>query len=149
MVQTVPGVWKSDDNNSSGMTIDNDRLLAWPESGDLLDLDECIKVNEVDKDGNIVQIDNEPNSDNNIPEDDLLKDGNDIGPAPLQNPLAPLETFEAVNDIDNKNTANIANAKLAVEELNNHMNFLASDEDTISNAVVTSHSNYKNRVICS
>ena len=84
LVQTVPGVWKPDDSNSGGITIDNNRLNAWPEEGDLLDLDDCIKINEVDKDGNVVEYDEDEDNINNLPEDRLVRDGNDLGPAPLK-----------------------------------------------------------------
>ena len=149
LVQTVPGVWKHDDSNNGGITIDNSRLNAWPEEGDLLDLDDCIKINEVDKDGNVVECeadDDDMNCDNAIPEDSLVKVGNDLGPAPLQNAMAPLETFEGINDIDNKNTASIANAHLAVEALNEHLQSLESpnnssdDESKNDDLSKTSHS---------
>ena len=132
LVLTVPGVWKHDDSNSGGVTIDNNRLNAWPEEGDLLDLDDCITINEVDKDGNVVEYDGDEDIMKNkkpLPEDRLVKDGNDLGPAPLQNAIAPLETFEGINDIDNKNTASIANAELAIEALNEHLQYLEDDND--------------------
>ena len=152
LVLTVPGVWKNDDSNNGGrgVTIDNDRLNAWPEEGDLLDLDDCIKITEVDKHGNVVEYDEDEDrmkDKNPLPEDSLVKDGNDLGPAPLQNAIAPLETFEGINDIDNKNTASIANAELAIEALNEHLQYLendnhsSDDESKNNDSSKLSHSN--------
>ena len=36
----------------------------------------------------------------NAVSDKLYRDGNDLGPAPLQNSLTPLETFEGVMEMN-------------------------------------------------
>ena len=47
----------------------------------------------------------------------LNTDGDDRGPAPLQNTNASLETFEGVMNVGERNTALGANATMAVNEL--------------------------------
>ena len=81
LVQTVEGVWKPTD--SFGLTIDNQRLLQWPESGDITDVNISVQIFESDEEGNIV-------NDN----DGRLQDGGDMGPSPLQNGEQELETYE-------------------------------------------------------
>ena len=51
----------------------------------------------------------------------LTTDGNDLGPAPLQNSVAPLETFEGVVDMRSKTKSSCAKAKYGKECLEEHM----------------------------
>ena len=113
---TVAGVWKNDDRYPQfNLQISEEKLNAWPEKGDITELDEVDTVFEVDNDGNEQFLENENNpytkKKANAVSDKLNRDGNDLGPAPLQNTLAPLETFEGVMEMNSKNKGGCARAQ--------------------------------------
>jgi hypothetical protein len=85
--QTGLAIWSFD-----SVSINLERLLQWPEDGNLSDIVPTIQHTAV----------GDRNAGNNAPADDtgLQHDGNDLGPAPLQAALAPEETFEGTIEMD-------------------------------------------------
>ena len=130
LLQTVPGVWKNDIRFPEfRIEVSEDKLNQWPVSGDFTDLDNIPMVYECDKDGTEILLDNPRNvykkkDAKTMEYENLQRDGNDLGPSPLQNSVAPLETFEGVVDLNSKNKAAGANAQHAVETLENHIDEL-------------------------
>lgn len=130
LLQTVPGVWKNDDRFPQyRIEVSEEKLNQWPVSGDFTDLDNVPTVYECDKDGSEIVLENPQNVykesiQKSKEYDKLYRDGNDLGPAPLQNSVAPLETFESVIDLSSKNKAAGANAQHAFKTLENHINEL-------------------------
>ena len=130
LLQTVPGVWKNDIRFPQfRIEVSEYNLNQWPVCGDFTDLDNVPTVYECDKDGAEIVLEDSRNvykkKDAKTAEyENLLRDGNDLGPAPLQNSVAPLETFEAVVDLNSKNKASGANAQHAIETLENHIDDL-------------------------
>jgi hypothetical protein len=84
--------------------ISEENLNRWPEEGDILDMGLDISVSEVDEDGQVVQEGRQaadtitPNA---VPTN---QDGDDAGPAPLQNSEIPDESFEAVMNVYDRST---------------------------------------------
>jgi hypothetical protein len=113
--QTVEGVWKVGD-----IEISQERMNQWPENGNLLDFNTNIRIFERDKDGNI--LDNDVIDNNN---DDLVADGDDIGPAPLQNAVEEEEIFETIANTADSSLAAVANAELAISTVDETMQRVA------------------------
>jgi hypothetical protein len=98
--------------------ISQENLEKWPETGDLCNLNSDMVIIESDKDGNVV--DPEGNVIGNVNGADqsgdnevhVLADGDDLGPAPLQNDTQPDETFEGVVDISNSTNVAGGNAEM-------------------------------------
>ena len=124
---TVEGVWK--ETPSFPIEISRERLNAWPESGDLIDIlsDECTIVD-----------DSEECNDNDINPTNvtLNTDFGDAGPAPLQNNVIGDEEFEGILNIGE--TANSGNVDLATIALRAKINNIRNKNDidvNVSNAV--------------
>ena len=110
---TVENVWKS--SNDFKIEISQNNLDKWPLSGDIRHLDDVptIPISEDilekhDKDLDDLKLETMPN---------LYTDGNDAGPAPLQNKDFPEETFEAAIDTSNVKSSNIHDATIAQRKL--------------------------------
>ena len=110
---TVENVWKS--SNDFKIEISQNNLDKWPLSGDIRHLDDVptIPISEDilekhDKDLDYLKLETIPN---------LYTDGNDAGPAPLQNKDFPEETFEAAIDTSNVKSSNIHDATIAQRKL--------------------------------
>ena len=109
---TVQGVWKED--NHFNIQYDMNRFQHWPESGDLIDLNPDLRIYEQDEEGNIIAGNELEGMENEDSENQgLVIDGDDHGPAPLQNNEAPSETFETVVNLNDGNTGRTASASLA------------------------------------
>ena len=63
----------------------------------------------------------------------LMSDGNDLGPAPLQNIDAPLETFEGLVDTLSKTKSSCAKASLGFKILEQHVNSLKGISVNVDN----------------
>jgi hypothetical protein len=77
-----------------------DHLAQWPEAGNLLHLDEASipTILEVDDTGAVIGVDSGDTDSSAVDQHShgLVHDGLDMGPAPLQNAVAPDEVFEGV-----------------------------------------------------
>jgi hypothetical protein len=96
--ETVPSVWKSTDQFI--ITVSQERLAMWPEHGDLAEMNADLHIVERDDEeqgGNDEQTSNMSSNNN----DGRVADGNDLGPAPLQNAEEPDEIFEGVLNYGN------------------------------------------------
>jgi hypothetical protein len=87
LLETVPDVWKTTETYS--ITVSQARLDMWPVRGDLAELNPELHVQEVP---DATEIDPSSAQQN----DGRVTDGNDMGPAPLQNAEEPEEVFEGV-----------------------------------------------------
>ena len=120
-------MWKNDIRFPQfRIEVSEEKLNQWPISGDITDLDDVPTVYEYDKDGSEILLDNPRNvykkkNAKTVEYENLQRDGNDLGPSPLQNIVAPLEIFESVADLSNKNTSAGANAQHAVDSLQKHI----------------------------
>ena len=127
LMDTVPGVWKNDNIGypSFSISMSQEKLQAWPESGDITELKDVPTVYEKNDDGKDLIIESAKNAHTKPSTNDILqRDGDDLGPAPLQNSVALLETFEAVVDMGNKTSAASANAMLGFKKLQERMDQL-------------------------
>ena len=105
--KTMDGVW----NNN---TLSQEYLEAWPLVGDILDLNETPTIIQTDTN----DIEQSPNllPPGNIVEQ-LVGDGDDVGPTPLQNAVQPSEVYEVVVDLLNTSSSSSTNATSAINEL--------------------------------
>ena len=78
--------------------------------------------------------------------DNLLDDGNDLGPAPLQNKIRPTDTFEAIAGVLNNITNDRKDANSIINQLQNiataiekHSNNDTIQEEPIPRYVITQH----------
>ena len=103
---TVEGVWKKTDKFN--IEISNEKLQKWPEKGDLVELiPQCHIVKETEE---------EENEDEKKKGDKLFDaDGQDKGPAPLQNSVIPDETFEGA--LNTEKETNVGGADAAMAEI--------------------------------
>jgi hypothetical protein len=94
-------------NNST--QIIPERLSAWPEEGNLVNLTSITRVDEDDcehsefassSSSTMAPPGESEAHDTELNNGGLYQDGNDLGPAPLQAALAPEETFEGTESID-------------------------------------------------
>ena len=112
----MEGVWKEKNNFKIKQSQGN--LEKWPAHGDIRDLDEVVTIyipeemvqsdkrdlEEIEKTNSSFQnINFENNATFRNKAYKLFTDGNDAGPAPLQNKDFPEETFEAAIVSSNKN----------------------------------------------
>ncbi|KAL7526201.1 hypothetical protein ACHAXR_003700, partial [Thalassiosira sp. AJA248-18] len=104
--------------------ISEDNLNQWPESGDLCDhltQQMNLVVLERDEEGELYVAEENGGQDNDISGAEpvqVLRDGNDIGPAPLQNDVLPDEVYEVVVNIGEQSEVGAQNALLAAEAVN-------------------------------
>ncbi len=101
--------------------INQQHLDAWPEEGNLIDMDLDINVTEVDEYGNQVLAEEQVADEmlNNTSSVPTNNEGNDAGPAPLQNLEIPEETFKAVLNVHIRSNVTLGQASLvknAVQE---------------------------------
>jgi hypothetical protein len=89
-------------------------LAAWPEEGNLLDMDLDINVTEADEKGHEVLAEEQAPAAmlNNTSFVHTNNEGNDAGPAPLQNLEIPEETFEGVLNVHDRSNVTIGQASL-------------------------------------
>jgi len=95
---TVDNIWKTSDTFI--INVSEERLAAWPEHGDFADINPELHVTELEQDG-IVDAISQGN-------EGRVADGNDMGPAPLQNPDEPEELFEGVMNYGSGSNINSA-----------------------------------------
>lgn len=108
---TVPEVW-------GNIQIDETRVNQWPEEGDLCDLNPDMVVLERDEEGNLIDPDADMADDAaTAPSVPLDSDGNNEGPAPLQNSVIAEEEFEGALNVVDAATANAAEAPLVAEAI--------------------------------
>ena len=89
------------------ITVSDERLQRWPLQGDLVDLNDQVVTIE---DNQEEEQSESNNDDDNQSEDrasqlELNNDGDDYGPAPLQNDVVPDENYEGVVNIGECTTA--------------------------------------------
>ena len=104
----MDGVWKQ--THDFPIEISQDNLNAWPENGDLLDLED---TNVIVEEGEDSDEDDNDNSD----ELQVNADNGDAGPAPLQNVAEINEEFEGV--INFGDNAQVGNASMSSQVLRN------------------------------
>jgi hypothetical protein len=94
--------------------INQQHLAAWPEEGNLIDMDLDINVTEVGENGNEVLAKEKVPAAmlNNTSSVHTNNEGNDAGPAPLQNSEIPEETFEGVLNVHDRSNVTIGQASL-------------------------------------
>jgi hypothetical protein len=98
--------------------ISQDSLSKWPDEGDIRDMGLDISVLEVDEEGQVIQEDGSQTATittNAVPTN---QDGNDAGPAPMQNSEVPDETFEAVMNIYNRTTGATGQDRMVANAVN-------------------------------
>lgn len=98
--------------------ISQDNLSKWPDEGDILDMGLDISVLEVDEEGQVIQEDGRQTATtvtNAVPTN---QDGNDAGPAPMQNSEIPDETFEAVMNVYNRTTVATGQDRMVANAVN-------------------------------
>lgn len=117
--ETGLGVWD--------IQISNDNLNAWPEEGDLCDINQNLVVLERDENGNIVddESDEEARLNVSVPVD---SDGGDTGPAPLQNDVLPDETFEGVTVGADSSTSNVQESHMMAGVVEQAVNRIRSQQ---------------------
>ena len=124
--KTVEGVWK--ETSDYDIQISEECLNKWPEEGDLAEMNDQFHIIEDDKkektdnktpdDTNFIGEDNTESKNKNKNEKfSFDRDGNDEGPAPLQNTEVPLETFEGVVNVTDISNTQAGNASMAVERI--------------------------------
>jgi hypothetical protein len=101
--------------------INQQHLAARPEEGNLIDMDLDINVNEADENGSEVLAEEQVPAAmlNNTSSVHTNNEGNDAGPAPLQNSEIPEETFEGVLNVHDRSNVTIGQTSLvenAVQE---------------------------------
>jgi len=106
----------------SHITISEDNLNQWPDEGDICDVVENVVVLEVDDEdvlGDIYEAaGGESGVGNNI--GSLVdRDGDDIGPALLQNDVIPSETYEGVLPLNASTESAAGNANIVAAQVNN------------------------------
>ena len=100
--------------------IDGCRVNAWPEEGNLLELPEIPRIPEVNESGQVISSDNPEGGAGSQPSQSnagLVQNGNDLGPAPLQNALAPEVVFEGTTHMASSSAANSTSAAAATASL--------------------------------
>ena len=119
---TVEGVWKQ--TEEFPIVISQDNLNAWPESGDLLDMEDTNVIIEEEDDNN-----------NDAHEDpdgvNVNADNGDAGPAPLQNDHIVNEEFEGV--INFGDNVQGANASMSSQVLRNAVNRIRTQNNNVDN----------------
>ena len=122
---TVVGVWAE-------ITLSQDRLNVWPESGNILDLDIFSNIKSTvngDEDGvGSIHIATHSNV-----LGDILGDGDDLVPAPLQNTTISTDKFEVIYDVLNTNTK-------AIDDENSEINELQGITSAIGNPQINDES---------
>ena len=121
---TVEGVWKT--TQTYQLQISQDRLAQWPEEGDLAVMNAGLHIYVDDNEGNEDTTNNITNSNGTT---NLDSDGPDFGPAPLQNDMAPLETYEGVMQMNDNSNAQAGNAAMAANEVQNTLHNLRNQQD--------------------
>jgi PIF1 helicase. len=110
LVETIPDVWKA--TSTYSITVSQARLDMWPHHGDLAELNPELHIEE------------NPDANNNElhihPNEGRVTDGNDMGPAPLQNAEEPDEVFEGV--INYGGGSNVTSAASIPATIANHIN---------------------------
>eukprot|EP00984_Skeletonema_dohrnii_P031047 scaffold23084_cov153-Skeletonema_dohrnii-CCMP3373.AAC.2 len=94
------------------ITISQENIDAWPERGDLGEVIQDLVVQEVDDDEVIVDTGDAGDGQAGDGGVQLAGDGNDTGPAPLQNDVIQTETFEGVLRTEALTESAAANANL-------------------------------------
>ena len=99
------------------IVLSNENLMAWDEEGDLAETLSCTQENVVlerDDNGDPVTADvyETHNSDAAV---NVVNDGGDIGPAPLQNDVIEEETFEGLVHVGDNSAVSLENAHLAAQ----------------------------------
>ena len=119
---TVDGIWKHSANFP--IQISMEKLNAWPESGNLIDLlsDEEIIEKETEK---------ESENDFNPVNVNINTDNGDAGPAPLQNTTIPSEDFEGIINFGESNES--GNTKLASLALRKFVNDIRTNDQQSRN----------------
>ena len=111
------------------ITVSEERLARWPVQGDLVDLnDQVVTI----KDNKEQEQPESNNDDQNQSQDhasqiELNNDGDDYGPAPLQNDVVPDENYEGVLNIGESTTAQGSIAGMAVNQINQTVRGLRED----------------------
>ena len=124
---TVEGVWKQTDDFP--IEISQDNLNAWPERGDLIDLEDTNVIVEEDDHYNGETLDN-PEGIN------LNTDDGDAGPAPLQNDIVMNEEFEGImNCGDNVQGANASMSSQVLRSAVERIRTQNNNNDNSDNAV--------------
>lgn len=108
--------------------ISEDNISKWPEQGDILNLPGLdISVTEVDEEGNPVE-----ENDENANQEEAVEtycDGDDAGPAPLQNSVIPEETYEAVLNVFDKSTVTTGQTRMIRNAVENAVLHNAAEDD--------------------
>ena len=90
-----------------------DRIAQWPEEGDIAELPGLdITVTEVDEEGNPMEEEEEvvdPTAEGAV---ETNCEGDDAGPAPLQNSVVPDETYEAVLNVFDRSTVTTGQTRM-------------------------------------
>ena len=117
----VDDVWKT--TSKFNLTLSQENLNKWPLSGDIRNLDDIITIPIP---GEIVQKHKDELDNIELPtikhgdKDkyyNLFKDGNDSGPAPLQNKNVPEEMFETAINTSNAGTTSVHDFLITHKEL--------------------------------
>ena len=107
--------------------ISYENLNAWPEDGDLADVNDVTTINDTMEVTTESQQSNQEDSFLSVPANlELDADGDDTGPAPLQNDVVPDETYEGVINVGDTMTTGGANAMLTEVEISRVVNALRS-----------------------
>jgi hypothetical protein len=114
----------------SHITISHDNLNQWPEAGDLCDIVTNVVVEEVDDESDILGETNDAGAgigaESNI--GTLIdRDGDDIGPAPLQNDVIQSETYEGVLPLNARTESAAGNANILAAEVVNVVQSIRGD----------------------
>jgi hypothetical protein len=112
--------------------IKQQRLAAWPEEGNLLDMDLDINVTEADENGHEVLAEEQVLAAmlNNTSSVLTNNEGNDAGPAPLQNSEIPEETFEGVLHVHDRSNVNVGQASLAENSVQEAVQHIQQQSDS-------------------
>jgi hypothetical protein len=106
----------------SHITISEDNLNQWPDEGDICDVVENVVVLEVDDEDVLGDIDEAAGGESGVGNNigSLVdRDGDDIGPAPLQNDVIPSETYEGVLPLNASTESAAGNANIVAAQVNN------------------------------
>ena len=138
---TVDGVWKK--TQDFHIEISQEKLKKWPEKGDLADMNPECHIVEEDKDDKDEE-DGEKNEKEKDSVDKKMKerlfdtDGDDEGPAPLQNNVDIPETYEGALNSEIETNVGGANATMAenqAEEVVQRIKFGATYSDDKQTAI--------------
>ena len=111
--------------------ISSDRLSKWPEEGYLVELKNQVQIIYEDEQEDNVNIEsNDTESVTNNSEITLDGDGDDYGPAPLQNDFIPDESFEGVIQLVNGNNARGSTGEIAEKTITNASNSMRGIDNT-------------------